>query len=47
MVLKKELAVFNKELEIKNKAANEKLEMIIIKKKESKEKIESSKKLTE
>lgn len=34
-------------MEIKNKAANEKLELIITKKKESKEKIDSSKKLTE
>ncbi len=46
-MLKKELAIFDKELEEKNKAANEKLEIIIAKKKEAAEKIKASKKLKE
>ena len=45
--LKKELAVFDVELEAKNKAANEKLELIIEKKKEAAEKVKDSKSLSE
>ena len=45
--LKKDLAKFNEELELKNKEAAEKLELIIKKKKEASLNIENSKKLSE
>jgi hypothetical protein len=45
--LKKDLAKFNEDLEIKNQQAEEKLNLIIQKKNEANEKIQISKKISE